>query len=460
MSATVSLLVPEQLLTNLQALEKPSGAREEASGRFHSLMVSFLHSADWQIGKPYARILDPDKRARLRQVRLDAIGRIGSHIDAGTAFLLVAGDLFDSPTPSSSDVSAVCAAIGQLAIPVLVIPGNHDHGAPGTVWHGAFFQGERDRRAPNLQVLPRPPAPGAGGGRHSSLPAAAPHRLPGSLWLAAPTRLEPFACRKTPHPAGPWRHPRLRCHRPGSPATALRKRHRLHPGRHKATDADEENPAATGNRLRLEGEWLAQVDYIALGDWHGLKHVSAKAWYSGTPEPDRFPRAVDYQAGQVLAVRTERGALPQVQPLPTGVLGWHPLRFHCGGDADLERLEQQLDHLLKGRVGQDLLLLELSGSLSLDGQDRLERLMERLDAQLLRLKRRGTCATCPSAEELAALVSRPADPLISRVAGSLRQQLERSEAAPAGPLSSATPEVETLQRALVELHRALRSRAD
>ena len=33
-------------------------------------MPLFLHSADWQIGKPYARVHDPDKRARLRQVRL------------------------------------------------------------------------------------------------------------------------------------------------------------------------------------------------------------------------------------------------------------------------------------------------------------------------------------------------------------------------------------------------------
>ena len=36
-------------------------------------MLTFLHSADWQIGKPYARVQDPDKRARLRQARIEAI---------------------------------------------------------------------------------------------------------------------------------------------------------------------------------------------------------------------------------------------------------------------------------------------------------------------------------------------------------------------------------------------------
>ena len=117
-------------------------------------MLTFLHSADWQIGKPYARVQDPDKRARLRQARIDVISRIGALIPACKAsFVLVAGDLFDSPTPSNSDVSAVCQAIGKLEIPVLVIPGNHDHGAPGSVWHSPFFMAEQQRRAANLRVL-------------------------------------------------------------------------------------------------------------------------------------------------------------------------------------------------------------------------------------------------------------------------------------------------------------------
>ena len=97
-------------------------------------MVSFLHSADWQIGKPYARVQDPDKRARLRQERIAMIGRIGALIaPCNASFLLVAGDLFDSPTPDSTAVLEVLELIGEMEVPVLVIPGNHDHGAPGTL---------------------------------------------------------------------------------------------------------------------------------------------------------------------------------------------------------------------------------------------------------------------------------------------------------------------------------------
>ena len=40
-------------------------------------MITFLHTADWQIGKPFASIGDPAKRARVQQERIEAIRRIG-----------------------------------------------------------------------------------------------------------------------------------------------------------------------------------------------------------------------------------------------------------------------------------------------------------------------------------------------------------------------------------------------
>lgn len=62
--------------------------------------MRFIHTADWQIGKPYRQIANEQKRFKLQQERLNAIGRIR---DAAriqdAAFVVVAGDLFDSPTP-------------------------------------------------------------------------------------------------------------------------------------------------------------------------------------------------------------------------------------------------------------------------------------------------------------------------------------------------------------------------
>ncbi|MCP9791009.1 DNA repair exonuclease [Vulcanococcus limneticus Candia 3F8] len=405
-------------------------------------MPLFLHSADWQIGKPYARVHDPDKRARLRQVRLEAIDRIGAAARAhGASFLVVAGDLFDSPTPSSSDVSAVCQAIGRLEIPVLVIPGNHDHGAPGSVWHGGFFQTERQRRAPNLRLLLE----------------RQPLELEQAVLLPCPLLRRSEA----EDPCG-WVRQLDWASLPAGKARILLAHGSVHGFGGADLDADEENPAASGNRLHLGASLLEQVDYVALGDWHGLKQVNAKSWYAGTPEPDRFPRSSDYQGGQVLLVEAERGAPPRVEPLPTGQLRWLPLRVHFTGDGDLERFEGQLEQLLGDALRQDLLLLEESGGLSLEGHQRYEALLERLEAQLLRLKRRGRCVETPAEAELAQLTGRPGDPLIARVAAGLQSDLLEAgnpEAQANGAPASEGPDdpAALIRRALGELHRCLQA---
>jgi hypothetical protein len=405
-------------------------------------MPTFLHSADWQIGKPYARVTDPDKRARLRRARLEAIARIGGHLhpvdgSPAAAFLLVAGDLFDSPTPAESDVSAVCAAIGHLEVPVLVIPGNHDHGAPGGVWHGDFLRSERRRRAPNLQVLLE--------ARPVEMESAV--ILPCPLLRRTDSRDPCGWLRQLDWSLLPSDKPRLVLAHGAVHGFGARDLDPLgataasDAALESSVDADEENPAAAGNRLNLTADWMEEVDYVALGDWHGMKQVAERAWYAGTPEPDRFPRSDDYRAGRVLRVTAGRGVLPQVTPLLTGAIGWHPLRFHCGDDADLDRLEQRIDDQLAGRVGSDLLLLEIGGSLSLAGQRRYDALLGRLEAQVLRLKIRGGCRVAPSTTELAALTGRPGDPLVARVALNLQQRLEQGG------------EERLVRLALSELHR-------
>ena len=117
-------------------------------------MTRFIHTADWQIGKPYRQIADEQKRFKLQQERVNAIGRIrdAARMQAA-AFVVVAGDLFDSPTPPTTAVLEVLEAIGEMEIPVLVIPGNHDHGALGTVWHREDFQRHQRQMAPNLRLL-------------------------------------------------------------------------------------------------------------------------------------------------------------------------------------------------------------------------------------------------------------------------------------------------------------------
>jgi DNA repair exonuclease SbcCD nuclease subunit len=109
----------------------------------------FLHTADWQLGKPFAGIADVQKRSLVQQERFAAIQRIGKVVDEYRAeFVLVAGDLFDSASVTKATVSMACSAIGRLGVPVLAIPGNHDHGGPGSIWQQVFFQRECASLAP------------------------------------------------------------------------------------------------------------------------------------------------------------------------------------------------------------------------------------------------------------------------------------------------------------------------
>jgi hypothetical protein len=40
-------------------------------------MITFIHTADWQLGKPFSRVADNGKRTRLQEQRIAAIRRIG-----------------------------------------------------------------------------------------------------------------------------------------------------------------------------------------------------------------------------------------------------------------------------------------------------------------------------------------------------------------------------------------------
>tara|TARA_B100001939_G_scaffold56072_1_gene45199 strand:+ start:2295 stop:3455 length:1161 start_codon:yes stop_codon:yes gene_type:complete len=358
-------------------------------------LVRFLHTADWQIGKPYARVSDPDHRARLRQVRLAVIQRIAAVVQRQQLdFVLVAGDLFDSPSPARSDVAQALSAIGQMSAPVLVIPGNHDHGGPGSLWHQGWFQQLSAEVAPNLQILLE----------------REPVLMAGAVVLPCPLLRQ--AAVEDPCS---WLQQLNTAELPDGPRIVL-----AHGSVHSfvATDVTE----ARANQLALELIPDGLGDYIALGDWHGLKQVSARAWYSGCPEQDRFPRSSDYASAQVLVVEVERGATPSVSIEPTGAVQWHHISQRLQGDADLELLERQVQQCLAQRSGEDLLLLELDGQLSLAGAARLEAWLEALSSRLLRLKQRQRLRILPSDEELAPLLDRPGDPLFARVVSSLQQR--------------------------------------
>ena len=206
---------------------------------------------------------------------------------------------------------------------------------------------------------------------------------------------------------------------------------------------DDEDEVGANNHLDLARLPHEQFDYIALGDWHGMKQISAKAWYSGTPEPDRFPRGVGNLPGHVLAVTLRRGEHPLVTPLATGRLRWHDLDHVMSDDGGLSRLYEILDQEMALGTGQDLLRLTLSGSLGMIGMTDLEACLETWRARLLRLRLHDRVAIAASDDEITALTQRADAPLIARVAAQLLAQSH-----------SAGEQAEAAKNALRQLHAA------
>ena len=370
-------------------------------------MVRFIHTADWQIGKPYRRVKDEQKRFKLRQERLNAISRIREAAQMnGSKFVLIAGDLFDSPTPSSSSVTEVLEIIGEINVPVIVIPGNHDHGALGTVWHTDNFKKYQKQMAPNLSLLLE----------------SDPFEIEDAIILPCPL----VRNKDNTDPTLWLRNFNWNTISISKPRIVLAHGSVREFGGQNY-NLDEETPSRANNLVNLDQLPIDEIDYIALGDWHNLKQVSENAWYSGTPEPDRFDQGENNNRGQVLQVDVSRLQKPEVKSIATGRIKWHNLNFRFNSDKDLDRFERQVEDLTAGRVSRDLLRVEISGALSLSGYSRFELLKADLENKLIRLRIKGECHKVPESDELEELTSSIQDPLIAQVAGKLKERLNREE---------------------------------
>jgi DNA repair exonuclease SbcCD nuclease subunit len=368
------------------------------------MSTTFLHTADWQIGKPFAGVEDVQKRALLQQERITVLERLAAVARERSAeFVIVAGDLFDSPSVTKATVSAACSAIGALRIPVFAIPGNHDHGGPGSLWEQSFFRQEQAQLAPNLRVLLTPE----------------PVELENAVLFPCPLLRRHESADLTA-----WlRHARDESSGFGQKARII-VAHGSVLGFSSIAD-DDDGASSLTNQIDLTRIPDAEFDYIALGDWHGMKQVGAKAWYAGTPEFDRFPKGSDHAPGHILAVAAQRGANPKVDPVSTARIGWHVVSESLADDTALGQLEQRMESLIGNRAHQDLVRLELDGSLGIAAMTRLEERLEAWRARLLRLRLENRTVVAPAAAELDALTMRAGDPLISRVAQKLIEQSVR-----------------------------------
>ncbi|MCC6917766.1 MAG: DNA repair exonuclease [Alphaproteobacteria bacterium] len=260
--------------------------------------MRFLHTSDWQIGKPFGR-MPHETASALREARLDAIDALAASARAcGAADILVAGDVFDSPEPGDRALHQVLGRIKEdPALRWWLIPGNHDPARADGLW-------SRFRRSapPNATVILEPGVVPLGE-EAAILAAPLSHRR----MAGDPTAW--FNSAETP---------------PGVRRIGL-----AHGSiRNFAGDTAEATNLIAPDRARRAG-----LSYLALGDWHGQLTVDPYTAYSGTPEADDFGRA---DTGRALCVTlAAAGSPPDVQAVPTGRYDWQLRAWTIRAAADL-----------------------------------------------------------------------------------------------------------------------------
>ena len=334
-------------------------------------MIRFLHTADLQLGKPFHGF-EGDTGAHLRELRFAAIDRLAEAArEREVNFVVVAGDLFDANTVEDRVVGQACERLGRIEVPVLVIPGNHDHSAaPDCVYRRKRFV---DDKPANVVVLEEPE----------------PYTLPdlATVILPAPLRRRHEVGDTTAH---------ITSDLGASEEKPLFRVGLAHGSVASFGDAEQGESEAT-NYVDPGRAESAHLDYLALGDWHSKREVTARTWYSGTPEPTGFAESDPGHA--LLVTLSEPGAEPGVEAVPVGTARWLEHEVELTGPDDVERLESWLEGI--DRPEETLLRLALTGSLSLAERDHLEDMLESAEARLRYLERAGAgVVAAPTEEEI------------------------------------------------------------
>ena len=101
--------------------------------------LTFVHSADWHLGQTYWGL--GAQTTRSRAWRFEAVRRLWQVAAENNAdFIVVAGDVFDSETPSDAVRAQTIELLSEAPCPVYLLPGESDVCAEGSVWFSANWQ--------------------------------------------------------------------------------------------------------------------------------------------------------------------------------------------------------------------------------------------------------------------------------------------------------------------------------
>jgi DNA repair exonuclease SbcCD nuclease subunit len=310
--------------------------------------MRFVHTADWQLGMT-RHFLAGEAQPRYSAARRDAVAGLGAlAADVSAEFVVVSGDVFEHNQLAPAVISQSLEAMRAIAIPVYLLPGNHDPLDASSVYTSALFTAECPA---NVHVLDR-------AGVHDVRPGlqivAAPWRSKAPTTDLVADVLE------------------------GLPADGVTRVLVAHGGVD-VLDPDPTKPSL----IRLAGveDALARgaIHYVALGDKHSLTDVGStgRVWYSGSPEVTNYDD-VEADPGHVLIVDIDE-ADPQrrvtVDSPRVGRWRFSTLNRDVNNSRDVADLDMNLD--LMSDKDRTVLRLALIGSLTVTDRAALDACLDK-----------------------------------------------------------------------------------
>ncbi len=294
--------------------------------------LKFIHSADWHLGQTYWGL--GAQTTRSRNWRFDAVRRLWQlAADEDAEFILVAGDVFDSETPSETVRTQTIELLSEAPCAVYLLPGESDACAEGSVWFNASWQSGLT-------------------GLNQIHPVLTPEAL--TIRDAVTLFPCPVMRKRGQSDVTAWlpRADRGEAFRIGLAHGYLR-----------GYSPDE---ARTIGAIAADCAQRAGLDYLALGGHHAPTpdgHVTSRArsYYAGTPE---IGARDDVLGGQALVVKIEHaGAIPLVTPHRVGAIELHDLgALDLQGKDDWQNFTQRATNF--EHPAQTIIRAQLRGEVS------------------------------------------------------------------------------------------------
>lgn len=311
------------------------------------MSFTFIHTADWQLGKSFGQF-SGDVGGALRLARQSVITRIAEAArQADAKHVLVAGDVWDSAIPSHATLRQPLSIMREAVdIQWWLLPGNHDPDGMYGLW---------DR-----------------------IDAVKPDNVH-SLREAKPVEIETGVF-ILPAPWSRIQHGQdLTDWMPACETPDGAIRIGLAHGGVRGFGSEGESGREI---IPPDRAVTARLDYMALGDWHAHAEIAPQTAYPGTPEPDRHKAGA---RGQVLAVTLAPGQMPEVKIIPTAHYDW-PLIDCLIQPGSIESILSDVrQQLLAGHpLRQTHVRLNVSGEMTVEDSAKFESFIEDM---------RGECAS-------------------------------------------------------------------